>query len=92
MIRVIRRPLLTEKNSSLVVYNTYVFEVDRKTKKPEIKKSIEKLFKVHVESVRTSVTHGKVKRVGVNFGRLSNLKKAFVTIRDGETIELVKGV
>lgn len=92
MLRTVRRPILTEKNTSLNVFNTYVFEVDTKATKPEIKKNIEKLFKVHAENVRTSISHGKLKRVGANVGRLQNRKKAFVTIRKGETIELVKGV
>ncbi|OGQ37043.1 MAG: 50S ribosomal protein L23 [Deltaproteobacteria bacterium RIFCSPHIGHO2_12_FULL_43_9] len=92
MIRTIRHPLLTEKNTGLNVFNTYVFEVDAGATKPEIKKNIERIFKVHVEDVRTSISHGKFKRVGVNVGRLQNRKKAFVTIREGESIELVKGV
>lgn len=89
---IIRRPLVTEKNTDLSQFNTYVFEVDRKATKPQIQKAIEKMFPVHVESVRTIVTHGKVKRVGMKAGRRPNLKKAYVTLRQGETIELFKGV
>lgn len=92
MIRIIRRPILTEKNTALAPMNTYVFEVDPSSTKFEIKKSIQDFFKVHVERVRTSVAHGKIKRVGRNVGRLQNKKKAFVTIKAGETIELVKGI
>lgn len=89
---IIRRPLVTEKNTDLSQFSTYVFEVDRKATKPQIRKAIEEMFSVHVEDVRTIITHGKVKRVGTKAGRLSNLKKAYVALRQGETIELFKGV
>lgn len=92
MNRIIRRPILTEKNTDLTPFNTYVFEVDPRATKLDVKKAVQDFFKVHVESVRTSIAHGKIKRVGRNMGRLQNRKKAFVTIREGETIELVKGV
>ena len=90
---VIKRPLLTEKSNSLVADNNQVcFEVRPQASKTEIKKAVEKLFNVEVKSVNTSIVHGKVKTVGRNRGRLSNWKKAIVTLKEGQTLEFFDGV
>jgi large subunit ribosomal protein L23 len=89
--QVVRRPLITEKGTSLrELSGQYLFEVDRKANKHQIKNAVEKLFNVHVEDVRTLNVRGKLKRVGKNLGRRSSWKKAFVTLKSGEKIEFLK--
>jgi large subunit ribosomal protein L23 len=81
---VIRRPLITEKTSILREDGrTIVFQVATGANKTEIKRAIEKLLGSKVESVRTSVAHGKVKRQGRFAGRRSDWKKAYVRLREG---------
>ncbi|MBP83829.1 MAG: 50S ribosomal protein L23 [Verrucomicrobiales bacterium] len=76
--------LLTETN------NEYVFKVDPRANKLEIKEAVEKLFGKKVESVRTANYNGKKKRERrADFGRTKNWKKAFVKLADGEAIEFV---
>jgi large subunit ribosomal protein L23 len=90
---VVKRPLITEKGTLLrEVQRQYLFEVDPRANKHQIKMAIEKLFNVHVEDVRTLKVRGKIKRVGANIGKRSNWKKAFVLIREGEKIEFFEGV
>ena len=89
---VIKVPLVTEKTSDLRELNWYVFSVDRNATKNEIKDSIEKIFNVKVDKVRTLTTAGKVvKRFGRKVGKRSAVKKAYVKLREG-TIELFEGV
>jgi len=91
--RIIRRPLITEKASALrEAYNQYTFEVDRSANKIEIKSAVEELFEVGVVNVRTLRVHGKVKRLGRFQGKRADLKKAIVTLREGDSIELYEGV
>jgi large subunit ribosomal protein L23 len=82
-------PLITEKTSILKERgNVLAFKVDRRANKIEVRKAVEALFKVKVESVRTEHVHGKVKRVGRFSGRRPDWKKAYVTLKPGEkTIE-----
>ena len=90
---VIRKPLVTEKGTMLRgLTGQYLFEVDRRASKTQIKVAIEKMFKVQVQNVRTLIVHGKVKRVGRSIGKRSNWKKAFVTLKEGSTIEFFEGV
>ena len=92
---IIRRPLITEKAMKLNSIGQYVFEVDPRTNKIEIKKAIEEMFEVHVKSVRTARIKGKVKsrftRRGLMKGKTSMMKKAFITLQEGETIDVVAG-
>jgi large subunit ribosomal protein L23 len=82
---IIRKPLITEKSTGLKETNREVcFEVAMSANKSEIKKAVEQLFKVKVESVRTHHRHGKEKRVGRNIGRKSDWKKAYVKLKAGE--------
>lgn len=84
------KPLLTEKSANQQeAENTYTFKVQRNANKSEIRKAVETLFEVHVESVRTIKMPSKLKRMMGRPGRTSPWKKALVTIRDGESIELV---
>ncbi len=84
---IIRYPSITEKNTTLrSSQNKYVFEVDLRAKKPEIKGAVEKLFGVKVISVNTGIVKGKKKRMGKFAGYQSNWKKAIVRLAEGQTI------
>jgi len=90
---VIRRPLVTEKTSILREDGqTIVFHVAQDANKTEIKRAIERLLGSKVESVRTSIAHGKVKRQGRFAGRRPDWKKAYVRLRQGEKMpEFLEG-
>ncbi len=96
MIHLIKRPLITEKAMKLAAIGQYVFEVHPDANKLEIKKAIEQLFEVNVVSVRTLRIKGKNKtrmtRRGLMKGRTKLIKKAYVTLQSGQSIELVSGV
>jgi large subunit ribosomal protein L23 len=85
---IIKKPHVTEKTSlGSDTTNTVAIVVDRDANKIEIKQAVESLFKVKVDDVRTVNVAGKVKRVGKNFGKRSNWKKAYVTLQKGQTID-----
>jgi large subunit ribosomal protein L23 len=90
---VIRRPLITEKTATLREDGkTIVFDVARDANKIDIKRAVEQLFGAKVASVRTSLSHGKVKRQGRFAGRRPDWKKAYVRLRDGEKLtEFLEG-
>jgi large subunit ribosomal protein L23 len=90
---VIRRPLITEKTTiQREDGRTMVFQVAADANKVEIKRAVEKLLGSKVESVRTALAHGKVKRQGRFSGRRSDWKKAYVRLRDGEKLpEFLEG-
>lgn len=91
--QVLIRPLITEKNSLLrEETNAYVFEVHREANKHQIKTAIQELFAVKVEVVRTTIQRGKNRRVGRFVGKRRNYKKAFVCLRDGDSIDFFEGV
>jgi large subunit ribosomal protein L23 len=91
--RVIVRAMITEKGSILREKgNKYTFQVDTSANKIEIKKAIEKIFEVHVTSVRTMIVAGKEKRLGRFAGHRPDWKKAVVSLRAGEAIELFEQV
>lgn len=90
--RVIKRPLITEKSTlHKEMHNQLAFEVDRRANKIEIKKAVEKIFKVRVKDVRTMNYRGKQKRLGRTVGRRPHWKKAIVTLQPGEKIEFFEG-
>ena len=90
---VIRVPLVSEKSTSMRIdQNKYVFKVDKKANKLEIRRAIEVLFKVKVEDVTTMMMYGKPKRLGRFEGRRPDWKKAIVRLKKGETIELFETV
>jgi len=91
---IIKRPLITEKSAVLSgdEGRVHVYEVAVKATKDEIKDAIENIFDVSVESVNTVIIRGKTKRVGKIFGKRSNWKKAYVTLKEGSTINYVEGV
>jgi large subunit ribosomal protein L23 len=90
--QIILRPLITEKNTNLMVFNKYSFEVDRNANKSEIKRAVEEVFNVTVTKVHTMNMRGKMRRRGQRFGYSSDWKKAIVTLVDGDRIELFEGV
>lgn len=93
LYNVIKKPLLTEKGTDLKEgMNKYLFEIDRRANKIEVKSAVEKIFNVKVDAVHTISVKGKNKRVGRSFGKESNWKKAIVTLRAGEKIEIIEGV
>jgi large subunit ribosomal protein L23 len=86
--QIIKKPLVTEKSSLQKDAGQVVaFEVALDANKVEIKQAVEKAFNVKVAGVNTCVVAGKVKRVGRNFGKRSNRKKALVTLAEGSTID-----
>ncbi len=89
---VVKRPLITEKaERNREAARQFAFEVHRDATKIQVKHAVEKLFNVHVLAVRTAIARGKNKRVGRHVGQRPNWKKAFVTLREGETIALFEG-
>ena len=90
---VIRRPLITEKTTVLREDGlTLVFQVAREANKIDIKRAVEQLLGSKVESVRTSLAHGKMKRQGRYAGRRPDWKKAYVKLREGEKLpEFLQG-
>jgi large subunit ribosomal protein L23 len=89
---VIKGPLITEKlDKAREKQRQYSFVVDREASKHDVAAAVSTLFKVTVENVRTAVMRGKIKRVGTNMGKRPNFKKAFVTLKEGDKIELFEG-
>jgi large subunit ribosomal protein L23 len=89
---VIKGPVITEKlDRAREKFRHYSFIVDRKATKHDVARAVEQMFKVTVEAVRTNVVRGKVKRVGRSMGKRPNFKKAIVTLKEGDKIELFEG-
>ncbi|MHC4606962.1 MAG: 50S ribosomal protein L23 [Planctomycetota bacterium] len=88
---VIRKPLVTEKSMSLQQQNVYTFIVDSKANKPDIRRAVEEAFNVKVERVRTETIKGKRKRMRnmLLYGRRRDLKKAFVTLKEGQRLDII---
>ncbi len=84
---IIKAPVITEKTSNLANENVYVFKVDKKANKTQIKQVIETKFGVKVESVNTTNTQSKKKRVGKYTGFTTAYKKAYVKLKEGSKIE-----
>ena len=91
MYEVIKRPLVTEKNSILSEQGIYAFEVDKKATKVEVKQSVEKLFRVKVSNVRTLICRGRSKKTRLGVSAPRYWKKAFVKLSPGEKIEMFEG-
>ncbi|MCL0034340.1 50S ribosomal protein L23 [Dehalococcoidia bacterium] len=89
---VLRRPVITEKNTDLMAQNKYVFEVMKRANKAQIKAAVEKAFKVTVISVNVAMTPGKSTGYGRLKGQSPSWKKAIVTLRPGDKIEIFEGV
>jgi large subunit ribosomal protein L23 len=89
---VIVSPVITEKATNLTEQNKVVFRVAPKATKPQIKEAVEKLFDVKVKSVNTLVTKGKVKMFRGMRGQRSDVKKAVVTLEEGQAIDITTGL
>ncbi len=90
LLKVLIAPHVSEKSSVLAEQNNqYVFKVARDASKPEIKKAVEMLFNVQVGTVQVINTKGKSKRFGAIQGRRSDWKKAYVTLKADQTIDLM---
>lgn len=92
LLKVLLAPHISEKSTVIAESNgQYVFRVVNDASKPEIKAAVEQLFNVAVDSVRVSSVKGKVKRFGQRFGRRGDWKKAYVTLQEGQSIDLAGG-
>ena len=89
---VLRRPLVTEKSTSLQDQRRYVFEVAPSANKHDIKDSVESAFGVTVEKVNTMNVKGKSKRFGPKVSQMKSWKKAIVTVSPGDSISIFEGV
>ncbi|GBE29142.1 MAG TPA: 50S ribosomal protein L23 [Bacteroidetes bacterium] len=91
--KLLKRPLQTEKAVLLIEKsNTYVFEIPPDANKIEIRRAVEKLFEVTVKDVRTVKLPGKKKRLGRYEGYRAGKKKAYVTLAEGQSLELYENV
>jgi len=86
------RPIITEKVTLLGAQNQYVFEIAPKSNKVEIKKAIQSLYGVIAEKVNIINIRGKITRYGRSYGKRKNWKKAVVTLKQGDKIEVYEGV
>lgn len=89
---VIVKPVITEKSTMASEHNQVIFEVRREASKPEIKSAIEQLFKVEVKSINTMLTKGKEKKFRGRPYRRSDVKKAIVTLKEGQSIDVTSGL
>lgn len=89
---VIRRPLITEKSTLVAEQNKIIFEVAPDADKKAIKEAVEALFKVSVTKVNTLTQKGKVKRFRGFLGRRSDVKKAIVTLAEGQSVDISTGL
>ena len=87
LLTLIHSPYITEKSTSVGSMNQVVFKVDLSASKSEIKKAVEDLFDVKVDSVTTSTQKGKTKRNRFGIYKRSNYKKAFVSLKEGSEIQ-----
>ncbi|MEI4471311.1 50S ribosomal protein L23 [Frigidibacter sp. MR17.24] len=89
---VIVKPIITEKATMASEANAVVFQVRKDAAKPAIKEAVEALFGVKVKAVNTTITKGKTKRFRGQPGVRSDVKKAYVTLEEGNTIDVATGL
>ena len=89
---VIRKPIITEKTTMASENGAVVFEVAIDSNKPQIKDAVEALFGVKVKAVNTTITKGKNKRFRGRLGTRKDVKKAYVTLEEGNTIDVSTGL
>ncbi len=92
LYEILRRPLITEKYTALQAYGKYAFEVAGEANKPLIKQAVEKAFKVEVTAVNVMRVPGRRRKLGRRKVSKSSWKKAIVTLKPGDRIELFEGV
>lgn len=88
---IIKSTIVTEKSNNVAKNNTYTFVVERDANKLEIKEAFQTIFGVEVKSVNTLNYMGKTKRTGQRIGRRQDWKKAYVTLREGQSLDLSEG-
>lgn len=89
---VIRNPVITEKATLISENGQVIFEVSKNATKSQIKEAIETLFKVKVKSVNTLIRKGKVKRFRGRLGKRNDIKKAIVSLEDGQNVDFTTGL
>ena len=90
---VLLSPVITEKSSLTSSQgNTVVFRVARKASKDQIRRAVERIYRVQVRAVRTVNYLGKIKRARMSVGRRTAFKKAYVSIKEGQSIDVVEGL
>jgi large subunit ribosomal protein L23 len=89
---VIRKPIITEKATMASENGAVVFEVAIDANKPQIKEAVESLFGVKVKAVNTTIAKGKTKRFRGQLGKRKDVKKAYVTLEEGNTIDVTTGL
>ncbi|KCZ59010.1 MULTISPECIES: 50S ribosomal protein L23 [Hyphomonas] len=89
---IIRKPIITEKSTLVAEENKIVFEVAITADKKSIKEAIEALFKVDVTAVNTVLQKGKTKRFKGHLGRRNDIKKAYVTLAEGQSVDISTGL
>ena len=92
MYELVRRPVITEKSTNGSTHGQVTFEVPIDASKPEIKAAVEALFNVKVTSVNTLNRSGKNKRFRGIAGKQNSIKKAIVTLADGQSIDVTTGL
>jgi len=90
--QIIKRPLITEKTTMVAENNTFTFEVLKNADKVEVKKAIEAIFNVEVAKVNILNQQGKTKRFKGISGKRRDVKKAYVRLQEGQTIDLNAGL
>jgi large subunit ribosomal protein L23 len=89
---VVVAPVVTEKSTRVSEHNQVVFKVKKDATKPEIKEAVETLFGVKVTAVNTLIQKGKMKRFKGRVGYRSDVKKAIVTLAEGQSIDVTTGI
>ncbi len=89
---IIIKPIVSERSMTLMEQNKYTFIVDNKANKVEIANAIEKIFDVKVVRVNTLKVRGKQRRMGRFVGKTPDRKKAIVTLKEGNKIEIIEGI
>tara|TARA_A100001011_G_scaffold400830_1_gene519512 strand:+ start:3444 stop:3761 length:318 start_codon:yes stop_codon:yes gene_type:complete len=84
---ILKKAITTEKSTNLQQFNQYTFMVAKDSTSNEIKQAIEKIFKVKVTKINTSILRGKIKTFKGNYGFRKDTKKAIVTLKEGNTID-----
>lgn len=89
LAKVLKAPIISEKSATAADKNNqFVFKVQKSATKNEIKRAVELMFSVNVESVRVLNVKGKIKRFGRTLGKRSDWKKAYIKLQAGQSIEL----
>jgi len=85
----IKNPIISEKATDISAFGKYIFLVDRRATKPEIKKTVQAIYKVVVEDVNVINIRPKARRLGRTLGTKPGYKKAIVTLKKGQTLDVL---